>query len=306
MHGNGRGHKPQDYVSQDAMAFLSDLRDHIGMNRDGVGGLVADPRMGRMTTLQEGRMGPGDAQCCASLTSCMRSVSQRSLSEQVRFSSEQSTVTAGTNILTLISSLTLGAVPGIGLERDSFVFNDSNVNPERARIEDLVLLATRAKIRVWAVDAEPIAAGAINVGDLANELEDIIGDTIHLSLFHTSDDADPWMDQTPLSYFRNDNEDFLPVPPLKWWGRDPRMALSTRAIEFGEDPSIDTGIPLYVSSVRDIDFKLDISIESIWIPDPDICGDFWPGMICPREHVGLTDYYQGVSKAGNTTGKQKR
>lgn len=288
-------------MSNNAMDYATnEARQLIGEMRAGIGGLISQPDMGGIVSLQPGRM--PDAECaCVTPTNCFRSVSQRSLNVPTIFSSAFVTIPANTDFLpVLISGAITGAVPNITDDpRTSVVFNNANQNDQRARIEDMVLFGLRATVNVMVLDASPVAAGAINT-NLNTYLENIISQSLYVSLFHRSDKRDPWMDQTQLAYFRKEKR-FWPVPPLKWLGRDPAMVLSLRANPFGNDSTLVTGLPTVRSTVREFDMKVDINVEALFLPDPKTCGPYWPGKLCPKNTIGLTPYYDGKTDRGRAT-----
>lgn len=275
-----------------------EILDVLGSMKGAINGLIpGSPGTPTIHPLQGGQMTAPECACVVP-THCFRSVSQRSLNVTTRFASQRVSVVPGApgGILTaLISDPATGAVPGVDLVNDSFVFNDANVQNQRGRINDLVLLALRATVQVEVLDASALAAGNIDLCAFGKYLERMVGRNLYISLFHMADRKDPWMDKTNLGYFMRDGK-FWPVPPLKWINRDPAMALSLRALDFGNDPGAGAGVPLVDSSVRTLDVKLDLDIEAIYIPDPKACGSYWPGTICPKETIGNTQWYNGGIK----------
>jgi hypothetical protein len=269
--------------------------DVIQQMKGAISGLIPGGTPG-VVSLQQGDY--PDAEGCCTPAHCMRTVSQRSLNTSTRFSSDLVAYAPGTpgGLLTsLISDPALGALPGIDLEPDSFVFNNANVQDERSRINNLVLIGIRATIQVQVLDASPVAAGAIDLCSYGSYLEDLISRHLFLSIYHMADRKDPWVDQTSIGYFMRHGK-FFPVPPLKWIDRDPAMALSLKEIEFGNDPGAATGIPFVDSPPRSLNAKLNIDVDALYIPDPDACGPYWPGTLCPKEAVGNTPYYTGNIK----------
>lgn len=272
----------------------------LGQLSGAIEGLVPGAGRRSLTALQQGRMTGGglpDSHCCAVLpTHCFRTVSQRSLSTPVNFTSAQvagpPNLPATTDILSgLLTAPGQGALPGLVANGPGIIFNDANVQAQRARIYDLVLIAVRAKVTVTLVDATPnVTQTSLCADELQTRIEEIVSEYTQLKIYHTADRNDPWVDSTPLKYFMRENDEFLPVPPVKWIDRDPAMELNVRGSDFG----IGAGaLPSFVSSIHDFDGTLNILVESLFIPDPTVCRDYWPGELCARDMIGNTANYKG-------------
>ena len=272
--------------------------EFIDQMRGDMGGLFQTFGPPPAHPLQVGRM--ADAECgCVVPTHCFRSVSQRSLNTITRFSSQVVTVAANNNQFdAVVGDAGTGAIPdisilGSGANPNGFIFNDANNQQERGRLNDLVCIALRVNLQVMVLDAEAVGAGSIDLAAHGAYLENLIASNVYISMYHLADKRDPWFDQTDLQYFRRDRR-FWPIPPLKWIDRDPAMALSLRPIDFGTDTGLAIGTPDVLSSVRALDLKLDLAVEALFVPDPEACGDYWPGTICPPNTIGNTPGYTGM------------
>ena len=250
--------------------------------------------------LQQGRFTTGngmpDSHCCAVVpTHCFRTVSQRSLSTPVNFTSQQQSgppnIPSGTDLYAALINSAQGALPGVTAAGPGIIFNNANVQDERARIYDLVLIGIRAVVTATIVDATPSATQtSLCADELQSRVEEITSEYVTLKVYHTADRNDPWIDETPLKYFMRENDEFLPVPPVKWIDRDPAMELGIRNSDFGANAG---AIPAFSSSVHDFDGTLNILVESLFIPDPDSCGPYWPGELCAKDMVANTKGYKG-------------
>ena len=257
-------------------------------------GLVEQLTGQGVRTNQQGRRvpAPGDLCGCINDTHCDRTVSQRSLSVISTFIGDPSAVgppnvAIGANMFNeLFRDANQGAAPG------TISFNVANNNIERQKINQLVLFAVRAQVNVALLDATALAAsGPIDVSRLQKQLEDFAYQYYELKVFHTSDASDPWVDRTPLSYFARPKGDFVLIPPCKWVDRDQSMELSFAGGQFGTGAG---NPPDITSSVRSFDGQASISIETLWMPDPNLCGESsWPSQICPKDKIANTPQYAG-------------
>ena len=256
-------------------------------------GLLSQLTAQGIETNQQGRVVPSrDDLCgCINETHCDRTVSQRSLSVISTFMGRPSAVgppniAIGANMFdALFRSALQGAAPG------TITFNDANNNTERQKINQLVLFAVRAKVNVLLLDASALTLSAIDVSNLQHQLERMALQYYELKVFHTADTSDPWVDRTPLSYFAPENGDYVIIPPVKWVNRDPSMELSYAGAQFGAG----AGFPVdLTSSVRSFEGQASISIETLWMPDPNMCGaPAWPNNICPKDKIANTPQYSG-------------
>ena len=234
---------------------------------------------------------PGDLCGCINDTHCDRTVSQRSLAVISTFLGLPSAVgppnvAIGANIFNaLFRDATQGCAPG------TIPFNVANNNVERQKINQLVCIALRAEVNVALLDGSPIAVGAIDVSNIQSRLEDFAYQFYEFKLYHTADLSDPWIDRTPLSYFARPKGEFVLIPPCKWVNRDPSMELSFAGGQFGT--GVGTAVDI-TSAVRSFEGLASISIESLWIPDPNICGSAtWPNQVCPKDMIANTPQYSG-------------
>jgi hypothetical protein len=260
---------------------------------------------GDLGVLQPGRGGPSGAsdgnklcECAINPTHCYRTVSQRSLSVPTRFLSQQRVIPAGNNFFADLFNSAAGAF-GTTLTANGpgVIFNDANVNTERRRIYDMVMIALRASINVKMSDATAVAAGAIDVSSLQTQIEEFAAEYIGFKIYHSADRADPWVDTTQLKYILRPNGGdqgpggpYLLVPPVKWIDRDPAMELVMVGAEKGGAAGSE---PWLESNVRDFDGTASITIDALFVPDPDVCPDLWPGKLCPKENIANTPYYTG-------------
>jgi hypothetical protein len=253
--------------------------------------------------LQQGRLLPGGGtvdgkqvcECAINPTHCFRTVSQRSLSTPTRFVSTQEgvpNITAGTDIFAELFTNIGGAVFLFPGETEKF-FNDADVQKDRQRVYDLVLIAIRSEVNVQLMDAEPVAAGAINVSTLQSRLEELALSLIDLKVYHSADRNDPWIDKTNLGYFSRPRGEYVMVPPVMWVDRDPVMSLQMGVPEFTGGAANTSAYVGLKNSVRDLEGIAEITVECLYIPDPYTCPDLWPGQICPRDMVGNTPDYRG-------------
>lgn len=254
-------------------------------------GLVEQATAASIETNQQGRTVPmpGDLCGCINDTHCDRTVSQRSLSVISNFLGDPfgtPNIAIADNIfIELFLDSVQGAVPG------TITFNDANNSIQRQKINQLVLFAIRAEVNVVLMDASPIAVGAIDVSNLQERLENLAYQYLHLKVFHTADTSDPWIDATPLSYFAREKGDYVLIPPVKWVNRDPTMQLGFAGAAFGTGAG---ELPEVVSSVRAFEGTASVSIETLWMPDPNMCdAPSWPNRVCDRNMIANTPQYAG-------------
>ena len=262
---------------------------------DLIGGLVNRMDQPPTQALQDayiGNTGIGTAENATVPTHCLRTVSQRSLSDPVTFLSEILHEPAGADVFArLVTDPVLGALPGVGLGGTApIVFNNANDPIQRQRINDLVLIGIRAKVSAMAQAGNGGPGSPFNYGRYVKSLENFVKNFVVLRVYHTSDTSDPWIDDTPLRYFDRPSSDFLPVPPVMWKDRDPKMELDVRTADFGGAKG---KLPSLEVTDNVLDLQLSIIIESLWIPNPKACGNFWPGSLCPASHVKNLPGYVG-------------
>ena len=255
---------------------------------------------GDLGVMQQGRTYPGRVkgvdgnslcECAINPTHCFRTVSQRQLSVPTRFLSEHKAIPAGDDMFDNLFTSTTGALgdltPGSGR---GVVFNDANVNQERRRIYDMVLIAMRASIDVSIVDAFSPAAGSIDVATLQQNVANFAAEYISFKLYHSADRQDPFVDSTQLAYILRPRGNYLLVPPIKWIDRDPAMELIVDVAEFGGNQG---NAPEMINTLRDLEGEASVTIDCLFVPDPEICPDLWPGELCPRDRIANTPYYSG-------------
>jgi len=272
---------------------------------------------------------------------CYRTVSQRSLSFPTTFLSRHRRLNwgaAGGGPLLhslfhdLLNDVTLGASWGAIVppdahsnppeDPDSLRFLDNN-GPARARVNNLVLVAMRAKVSVQ-LTFEKTGLASFNeqypAGRAVKTFEDFIRDYIAIGLYHTADSrirtgtvqpspgeerGYPWVDFTPLRYFDRPDGQFMAVPPLLWRGRDTHAVILARKGEHGtaDNWNYNNTIMPYVGSVNTTTGNLFINaygqasllVEALFVPSPEACGDQWPGELAPTHKIGNhPDYNPGL------------
>jgi hypothetical protein len=226
----------------------------------------------------------------------------------------------------LLSSPTYGAVqPDAG--RDTTRFFDANRQTERARIAGMVLIGMRVKIGVklwWGGSGPYVEVDDVSAGELPNQLADLVRDNLRIAIYHTADDlsntgaivalppnaaaqkAEPWVDWTPLRYFDRADGEFVPVPPLLWptRNRDPNMQITPYPAEFAVSAADNASynnepLPFFGSvapatppaQIAFFTSRLVIVVEALFVPSPEDCGKYWPGVLCPTHKIGLHPHY---------------
>ncbi|GAF93372.1 unnamed protein product, partial [marine sediment metagenome] len=97
-----------------------------------------------------------------------------------------------------------------------------------------------------------------------------------------------WTSWTPLSYWCRPDNLFVPIPWVLWRDRDPAIQLIDRAAEYNWPGGFTPDYPSFINEQADIEYQTTLTIESLWIPRPDVCGPFWPGELCPPHLVANT------------------
>ena len=268
------------------------LPDQILENVQGLlGGLAVQMEREPTIGLQSGYASGGAPACenVAVPTHCFRTVSQRSLSTPTLFLSQAVAVGAGLNITDLITFGVAGALPGAtatSLGGAAINFNDGNVQPQRARVDDLVLIGLRSRTTVYVLTNNVVAA-PFDVGSLVESVADFVKNSVVLRIYHTSDVSDPWVDSTPLAYFERPAGEFVAVPPVIWKDRDPKMQIQGRAADFGAAAGAMPNVQVPFNTIA----GASILIEAIFVPNPDQCGPYWPGQSCPKNRIkGMSGY----------------
>lgn len=219
---------------------------------------------------------------------CLRSVAQRSLSTPTTFLSQNVIVAAGADIFEPLVHGITGCIAGAGPAGTPIDFNDANIQPERARIDNLVLIGMRAKVAVFCITNDP--ASAFDVGLFTSSISDFIKQYVAIKVFNLSDNSDPWIDTTDLAYFARPSGMFVAVPPLLFKDRDPKMTISTRNADKGFSAG---ALPIITTLAAGVSVQASILIESLFVPSPSACGDAWPGSLCPPSAVKNSDCYRG-------------
>ena len=260
-----------------------------------LGGLIQQgaqaPTIGLQSGYAETGRAPGSCENAVVPTHCMRTVSQRSLSAPVTFLSAPVHVAAGANVFLAIISAATGCLPGVGLGGTApIVFHDANVQAQRQRVDELVLIGARAKVAIQATAGTGGAIAPFNIGLYVKSIQDFVKDYVVFRVYHTADANEPWVDSTPLRYLDRPDGEFVAMPPVLWKDRDPRMELDVRVADFGAGAG---ALPTVQVLGFDLDLQASILFESLWIPNPDYCGSYWPGQMCPKTHVANAKGYTG-------------
>lgn len=255
-----------------------------------LGGLVQQMRRRSVVPLQSGFIsGKSVAQACdcaLGTTHCYRSSSQRSLSTPVRILGDRAIPAPGDS---LYFASTFGS--GMALGQPPIVIYDANVQAARERIQGLVLIGLRTNTQIIVNQNEgttiPAAQVNINPDALAKRLARMFNSYHVLRIQWSSDTQDPWVSDTLLEYWdRPAHESFLPIPPVRWKGRDARITLEARGADF--PAPLATPEPEMVSTVYGYGVQAYVRVETLWIPDPAYCGRYWPGEICPPSQVSVS------------------
>jgi hypothetical protein len=261
-----------------------------------LGGLIEQTEQSPVISLQSGwaetGRAPGSCENAIVPTHCLRTVSQRSLSTPNTFLSLQNHIPAGVNVFdALITNAVTGALPGVALGGTApIIFNSANIQAQRQRVDELVLIGARAKVslQLQAGDGGPVVP--FNQGNYKEAVEDFIRQYVVFRIYHTADQNEPWVSDTPLKYVDRPDGEFLAMPPVLWKDRDPRMELDVRVADFGAGAG---QLPVLSNTAVDLDAQCTILFETLWIPSPDHCGNYGPGSMCPKTHVANAPGYVG-------------
>lgn len=260
-----------------------------------VGGLIEQrrqpPIVGLQSGYQETGMTPRACENAVVPNHCMRTVSQRSMSAPVNFLGLTAHVAAGGNVfVAAVTDPATGLLNGVGLGGTApKIFHNANVQVERQRVDELVLWGGRAKVSVQVV-AGVGGTTPFNVGEFVSTLKDFIRSYVVFRVFHTSDVGEPWISDTPIFYVDRPDGEFVPFPPVLWKDRDPKMELDVRVADFGAAAG---QLPELSVTGIDLDVQASILFETLWQPDPEQCGNYWPGLSCPKNRVANTKGYIG-------------
>ena len=74
---------------------------------------------------------------------------------------------------------------------------------------------------------------------------------------------------------------------MRWRGRDARIELAVRPADFVASAALET-TPQCDTVLQTIDLTGQLAVETLWILDPDICEQYWPGELCAPEMVGVS------------------
>lgn len=253
--------------------------------------LMRSPTVSLQSGYADRSPAPKNCESAIQPTHCLRTVSQRSLSCPVTFLSDPVHVAGTADVFAALVTGVTGCLPGVGLGGVAPIeFNDANVQAQRQRVDELVFWGARAKVSVMAVAGDGGVILPFNLGLYAQSIADFIKDYVVFRTYATSDVNEPWIDSTPLRYFDRPGGDFVAVPPVLWKDRDPVMQLDVRVADFGAGAG---ALPTVQLGTIDLDAQCSILFETLWIPNPDYCGEYWPGSSCPKEHVHGVPGYKG-------------
>lgn len=246
---------------------------------------------GRVNTLG---MSPDPYLACGITTHCYRSISQRGLTFTRRLCA---------NLLALAGSDLVGGLVGV-LGITTFdqtggvpLFNADNAL-ERQQTTGLVWLATRAGICTSVRTASPPIASGGSPGS-QNRLQDWDGleralgcymlSQLGLSWYNSSDRRDPYVEFENLLYFSRPDGGFVPHPAMYYprptpacedhKDRDPSAFLEIR-------PSFNTDLLCALQSPAITTLtQIIVEIDTLWVPDPRVCGNDWPGHLCDKTTI---------------------
>lgn len=233
--------------------------------------------------------GEGSCEGLGVAVHCYRSVSQRSLGTPTTFLSDQVQVIAGNDIFEPLVHGITGALPGAGPAGVPIEFNDSNVTGERARVDGLMLFGLRGQVAVYCI-TEDTTAAAFDVGLFTKSIANFVRQYVALRVFNLADSSDPWIDTTSLAYFDRPGAFFIPVPQIVFRDRNPKMDIATRSADKGKAAG---QLPQIICQATDVTVQLSIMVQALFMPPPSVCGNLWPGGLCPPSSIKNTDTYKG-------------
>lgn len=284
--------------------------------RDVVGGLVKIQNAYRQPTksmFDRWRMGPATSnrywkpgqtyaqacECTIPALYCFRSASQRSLDTPVTFLSSSEVIPAGNDAFEpIVQNANTGLLQGAGVLGTGLglKFYDSNDQVQRERISHLVLWGFRVQIGVFAQLATVPVAPGWTLRDYCIAFERAIANSVCIEVHHLSDSREDWVSKTPVVYWMRPGEYFVPIPPVLWRDRDPYCLLLDRPADV---PSPVGGLTFpEITLGQDVVVEAAMSIEGLWSPSPDECGNAWPGELCPAKEVVGTKEYNAAHQFG--------
>ena len=222
---------------------------------------------------------------------CWRTVSQRTLSHPIAWLGAPLIPAPGGNpYVATMQALELPSealVDRNSTDTDQIVqFYDNNSDTERGRIEGLVLIGIRAHMVVAQAGFEDIFSGPSRRNNAwSRAIPAFAEHYLSFRITHTVGRTDPWVNDTPMIYIARPDRHFVTVPPLIWSARNVHAEWINRVPDF--QPSGDESPTLAVLSANVIDYPATASllVEGLFVPDPDICPDLWPGMWCPPQAI---------------------
>lgn len=259
-----------------------------------LGGLVQDMQQDMVTSLQPGHMpisGKNAEQACEcafSTAHCYRSSSQRSLGTPFTIMGDNLAMGPGSSLFGLLTAgLNLGVNPVV-------IYNADN-NRDRERIEDLVLVG----LWVWTNIIVDSPDG--NTGSLSARIAEFVNAFLTLRVQYTSDTRDLWVSDTLVSYFDRGQggpwrgkRAFVPLPPVRWEGRDAKIEIDVRPADFVASGAV-VDFPVLTVPQGLSNVHAEIQVDGLWITDPRLCGQYWPGELCPPELISVSGIKGGPS-----------
>ncbi len=263
-----------------------------------IAGLVASRNLprpyrgapGRINTLG---MSPDPYIKCGISTHCFRSISQRGLTFNRRLCASLLVIPSVDMIAGLIALL---GITGFDQQGGTPLF-DANNAIERQQTTGLVWIATRAAIctsvRTTAPpnpQGSPGSANRLNDWDgLELALKCYLLAQLGLSWYNSSDRRDPLVEFQNLMYFSRASGLYIPHPAMMYprpstscedgKDRDPSAFLEART-------AFNTGLLCTLQSPAIVTLiQVIVEISTLWVPDPRVCGNDWPGYLCDKSTI---------------------
>jgi hypothetical protein len=230
---------------------------------------------------------------CIPPAQCWRSVSKRTLTQQVAWSAQFALLPLAAKPVYEqgLDALELPYIPLTDPKATSTSeiapFYDNNNPDERGSIDNLVLIGLRASITFAYGGKQDVAAGPFRrSNEWAKAYPEFLGHYLNFRLTHTSGRRDPWVFDTPLRYIDRPDQGFLATPPLIWNTRDTSAYWVSRPPDGGGSPlnrpvlqqgpgGDNVAIPVTAT----------VDVEGLFVPDPARCGADWPGLWCPPQAI---------------------
>lgn len=218
-------------------------------------------------------------------TLCYRSISKRALTFARRYCVDVA-VAGGVDAIAAILAA-LGITPGAGGGLRLF---DGNNEAERSQLNKMVWPATR----VWCCasvlvsdspdpdGAEGAMAWIVPLRGLEEQICCLLLSQLGFRIFNSSDRADPLIDFTPLDYWSRPGLPYIPQPALMFIDRNPVTFLESRG---AFNTGLICGLQMPAGEAVTYQINLELVIETLWLPNPALCGPNWPGQLCPQDFI---------------------